>query len=144
MNEALQSQVEAYASGMRDSAQEQELARLLRQLPEEDRFAIVERCLSINSRIGLLFARKCLSQPRYFRAILVRGVETADAHNMGRWLQCAVPPLGWGRVFHVLEEMVKTHPRGVKKTLYHLPALMSPLASSARARYSKLCDLLED
>ncbi len=61
MNEDLAFQVKLYASGRRETVREKELAHLLRQEPEEDRYKIIQDCLQISHLLGLLFARKCLS-----------------------------------------------------------------------------------
>ena len=144
MNEDLAFQVKLYASDRRESVREKELAHLLRQEPEEDRYTIIQECLQISHLLGLLFARKCLSRPKYFKAILIEGIEIADAHGIQFWLKCTVSPLGMKRVLHILEEKVKVNPREVAKVLYHLPAYLSPMASSAMYRIYQLRKALEE
>jgi hypothetical protein len=138
MNEALASEIKLYAAGRRETEREKELLHLLRQEPEEDRYEIIQGVLSIRHLLGLLFARKCLSKPKYFNAILIEGIQIADAHGIQFWLECTVAPLGMKRVLYILEEMVKVNPVGVEKVLYHLPAYLSPNATNTRFRIQRL------
>ena len=113
-----------YARGRRDSKKETALAQRLRELPEDERFALIYECLQYRTVLGLSLATSCLQKPMYFQQILEQGLQRADASAIRFWLECAVPRLGVRRVLHVLTQTLETNPGAVEKALYWLPRFM--------------------
>lgn len=116
----LTAQPEDFVTRPRDSVRERELARRLRQLPEEDRFTFIRTLIDKDLVVGLLLARNCLRDRKYFETILDLGVKTADASFIKLWLQCVIPPLGFRRVVRLVTRKLATEPHGVEKAAYWL------------------------
>ncbi len=120
-----------YMRRPRDSKREYELARKLRQLPEEVRFAAIQEFIQFNLFMGLNLAYTCLSTPKYFRRMLDQALDTADASSMQYWLECVVPKLGYRRVMYVLSRKIDAQPVSVDNALYFMGKFLPPADNNA-------------
>lgn len=116
---------EDYMRRPRNSKREHELARELRQLPEEVRFSVIEEFIQFNLLMGLKLAYVCLQNPKYFRQMLDMALDTADASSIQHWLDCVVPKLGFRRVMYVLSKKIKAQPTQVDHALYFMGKFLS-------------------
>jgi hypothetical protein len=107
----------------RISEREREMARKLRQLPEEERFQFIQEALRrdrVARIVGLKLANACLRRKAYFENILDQGLETADASDIKIWLECVIPRLGFHKVVGLLTDKLATNPKVVDKARYWL------------------------
>jgi hypothetical protein len=102
----------------RDTKREEQLKRILRSAPEAERFAYIEELLLHNTMLGLIFAKSCLEDPQYCRVLLDRGLSTANASGIRRWLECLTPKLGFRYVLKKVEGLIDTDPRAADRALY--------------------------
>ncbi|MGH9839003.1 MAG: DUF433 domain-containing protein [Blastocatellia bacterium] len=133
--------VEDYVFRRRDSVWERELARQLRELPEAERFEFINEFLN-HTLLGLMFANKCLREPKYFKQLLYRGLETADASSIKEWLECVVPRLGFNRVIAILREEVERDPQAVDKAVYWMHGFVPDGDPEARQALRELVALV--
>lgn len=122
----------------RDSKREYELARKLRQLPEEARFAAIQEFIQFNLFMGLNVAYTCLRTPVYFRRMLDQALDTADASSIQYWLECIVPKLGFRRVLYVLSRKMEAQPASVDNALYFMGKFLPPADITALERLQGL------
>lgn len=133
--------VEDYVFRRRDSVWERELARQLRQLPEAERFEFISEFLD-HTLLGLSFATRCLRETSYFKLLLHRGIETADASSIQEWLNCVVPKLGFNRVIAILTEEVDRNPQAVDKAVYWMRGFVPDHDPDARQALRELIALV--
>lgn len=114
--------VEDYRMRRRDSRWERELARKLKQLPEQERLEFLSEFLSVNQLVALKLAEKCLSDRQSFETLLERGLREADSSTIRYWLESLVPRIGFSRVVRQLRNYSQdpTYQAGVKKARYWL------------------------
>jgi hypothetical protein len=126
--------VKDYANTRRDTLLERELVQKLRHSSEAERFQFIQELICQNSVLGLEIAKRCSLTKPSILSILNQGFETADASSIYRWLEFAIPKLGFRRVVLLLTERLETSPKTVEYALYWLPSLMpenDPRASVA-------------
>lgn len=136
-------QIEDYVTRPRNSVRERELARRLRQLPEEDRFTFIRTLLDTDFVVGLILASACLRQKKYFEAILDYGFKNHSS-RIELWLQCVIPRLGFRKVLHLVTDKLLTEPKAVEKAAYWLWGLRPRNDPAARQGLLKLNDLLRE
>jgi len=117
----MQAELEEYIHCRRDSKREQDFLRRLREIPEETRYAIIQRLLEKSHWLGLIMANGSLQNPRYFEAILQMGFKVGDASSIRFWLDCTVPKLGFRKVVCMLIALMGTNPVAVAKAIYWMP-----------------------
>ena len=117
----MQAELEEYVHRPRDTKREQEFLCRLREMPEEARYAIIQRLLEKDQGIGLLMASGSLQNPRYFEAILQMGFKVGDASSIRFWLDSTVPKLGFRKVVCMLIALTETNPVAVAKAIYWMP-----------------------
>jgi len=110
-----------YAEKLRDTATERELAKKLRSLPEEERFAFILEMLEVNLLVALELASACLRRQDLLTRLLEHGLaQVKDLSTIKYWLEHLIPRLGVRRVLGVLREQLDAHPFGVGSALYHM------------------------
>ena len=137
-------QIDDFVIRPRDSVRERELARRLRELPEEDRFTFIHKLLDKDPDVGLMLASACLRDKKYFEAILSHGLKTAGAGSIEIWLKCVIPKLGFRKVLQSVTDKLSSEPKGVEKAAYWLWVLRPKDDESTRERLLKLNDLLRE
>lgn len=137
-------QPEDFVTRPRDSVRERELARRIRELPEEDRFTFIRTLIDKDLVVGLLLARSCLRNTKYFETLLDQGLQTADASFIKLWLTCVIPPLGFRRVLRLVTDKLSTEPQGVEKAAYWLWVMRPHSDPPALQGLMKLNQLLRD
>jgi hypothetical protein len=121
--------VEDYVGRLRDTKVERELAKALRQEPEEERYRFIQQ-LFWHERfayptVAFELVRKCLHKRELLEAILQQGLEHGNASTIRWWLEAVIHGLGFRRVVTLLTERVKTDPVAVIKARYHLPLALA-------------------
>jgi hypothetical protein len=137
-------QPEDFVTRPRDSVRERELARRVRQLPEEERFTFIRTLIDKDVVVGLLLARACLRDRKYFKTILDQGLKTADASFIKLWLTCVIPPLGFRKVVRLVTDKLSTEPKGVEKAAYWLWVMRPHSDPDALQELLKLNHLLRE
>lgn len=137
-------EIEDFVIRPRDSVRERELARRLRELPEEDRFTFIYNVLDEDPEVGLMLASACLRDKKYFQAILSHGLKTGGAGSIELWLKCVIPKLGFRKVLQSVTDKLSSEPKGVEKAAYWLWVLRPKDDEAARERLLKLNDLLHE
>lgn len=112
-------------SGSRDPKKHTANCRALRALPERLRIKTIREVLDKNVVVGLKLASKTINDKRFFKEILDRGLETADASGILLWLECVIPRLGVRRVLRILQKRLQENPVAVAKALYWVPRFIS-------------------
>ena len=112
--------IEDFPIRPRDSVRERELARRLRELPEEERFEFIHTLLDKDSEVGLVLANACLWDPKYFEAILNMGFKPPHAPYIDQWLKCVIPKLGFRKVVYLVINKLDTEPKRVELAAYYL------------------------
>ena len=136
--EQLNKRVKEYLLASFDAVQQQELLRQLHDLAEEDRFDVVLKIIELDVTLGLTLARKSLSKPKYFEAILLKGIEQQEKSDIKLWLNCVFAPMGFKRVYSLLRREKKVDWRRVAGTLPVLPMFFNPNSVSQRSMYRDL------
>lgn len=100
-------------------------SKALMSLSEEQKFERV--CVLLEKDIveALRVANSTLKSKKYFRNLLERGLEVADASEIEVWLRYLVPRLGMRYVINVLEGKLIEKPQQVKKAMYWLPKFLN-------------------
>jgi len=117
----MQIEIAEYIHCPRDSKRETELLHRLRQMPEEERYSIVQRLLQQSVGLGLRLATGSLRQKRYFEEILEMGFREGNASTIRPWLECTVPKLGFRKVILLLGNRMDSDPVAVDNALYWMP-----------------------
>jgi DNA-directed RNA polymerase subunit RPC12/RpoP len=121
--------VEDYIGLRRDSKIEREIARTLRQFPEQERFRFLQEWLrhppAPGYSMGFTLVKTCLQKREYLEAILSLGLESADASRIRWWLD-SVNRLGIRRTAQFLARRAASHPEAVRKALYWLRHRVPP------------------
>jgi hypothetical protein len=136
--------IEDFIIRPRDSVRERGLARRLRELPEEERFAFIRTLLDKDYEVGLVLARACLRDKKYFEAILNIGFKTVHLPYIDSWLKCVVPKLGFRKVVHLVTDKLDTEPDGVQRAAYYLWYFRPKNDQKGRQLLLKLNDLLRE
>ena len=137
-------QIEDFVIRPRDSVRERELARRLRELPEEDRFTFIYNVLEKDPEVGLVLANTCLRDKKYFQAVLDHGLKKGGAGSIEIWLKCVIPKLGFRKVLQSVTDKLSSEPRGVENAAYWLWVLRPKDDEATRERLLKLNDLLRE
>jgi hypothetical protein len=116
--------VNEYVGKPRDTQREDELARALRELPEEQCFKFILDYLDHDVVVGLSLANRCLRGREYFERLLRRGLETADVSSIRFWLRACLPRLGPRRVTGLLSQLADVNPAAVVKAMYYSKVLI--------------------
>ena len=134
-------QAEDYVTRPRDSVRKREVAKRLRQLPEEERYEFVRTLLDKDYYVALVFATACLRETRYFAALLDHGFKTTPQY-IDDWLKCVVPKLGFRKVVYLVMSRLPAEPKGVELAAYHLWRLRPEHDQRAQKLLMKLNALL--
>ena len=111
----------SFASILRDTQVEKDIAKKLRQLDETDAFQFVLDMLDVNEFVALELAQKCLRTKDYFVRLLRLALERGTACSMEIWLRCVVARLGVRKVLDELTHLVDSQTVGISKMLFFLP-----------------------
>lgn len=116
--------IEDYATRLRDSKVERELAREVMKLPEPERLRFIDQLMNCGLPhcfpVGLWLAKTCLKERQSLEAILNQGLERGDASTIKYWLDAVVQGLGFRRVVRLISERIATDPESAIKAEYHL------------------------
>src|SRR4051812_47643494 len=124
--------VRDYASRVRDSKWERDLARELRKVPENERLEFVKELAVANPAVALILARKCLADKHSFESLLDQAINEANSSGIRYWLEAIVPRLGIRRVVAHLRRQSFANPEGVAQAAYWLP-MFSKLPGFSRS-----------
>ncbi len=116
--------IEDYASKLRDSKVERDLASQLLTLSEQERLLFVNELINCGLPhffpVGLWLAKTCLKDRQSLEAILSQGLARGDASTVKDWLDAVVHGLGFRRVVRLVLERINTDPESVIKAEYWL------------------------
>ena len=144
----MRSEVQQYLEGPRDSVRERELGLRLRQVPNPERYEIVQWAISQNVEIGLSLARRSLTRGEHFEAVLRQGLADAQGEEIRLWLYCVrgegYGPMGVVHFYQVLNDVQKQWPSEIENALHYLPEFFSPNGSAVRAGYALLLRRVHD
>lgn len=82
--------------------------------------------LPLHETVGLDLAMRSLKSHEFLLRILHRGLESANASSIRRWLECVTPRLGIRRVLGELLRNIDQFPEGIGRTIYFLPGMVAP------------------
>lgn len=137
-------QLEDYIGRRRDTQRERELASLLRQMPEAERFEYIQQALRKHVVVGLQLAHTCLRDNKNFVTLLHQGLQQADASSIHNWLETVAPHLGFKRVIYLLNQSLQDTPEAVDMALYWLPRMLPAGDVNGWNSYYKLRADLKD
>ncbi|HTU93126.1 MAG TPA: hypothetical protein VMF69_23800 [Gemmataceae bacterium] len=110
-----------YAYKLRDTLTERELAKQLRNLSEEERYAFILEMLDVHLLVALELANGCLRRRDLLTRLLEVGLSRVkDLSSITVWLERIVPRLGVRRVLEVLSSQLDLHPFAVGSALYFM------------------------
>jgi len=116
-----------FAGRLRDTLTERQIAKELRELAEEERYAFILEMLNISIPVALSLANSCLRRRDLLESFLKSGISIIkDASSIDLWLRCLIPRLGVRRTIHILKEHARSHPVAVESASYFLPAHIRP------------------
>ena len=133
--------IEDFVIRPRHSVRERELARRLRELPEEDRFTFIRTLLDKDFEVGLVLASACLRDKNYFKAILDYGLKNHSS-RIELFLKRVIPRLGFRKVLHLITDKLSTEPKAVEHAAYYLWVFRPKNDLAAYQGLLKLNDLL--
>ena len=121
-----------YLRNPRDAVAEDRLAIELRAMPSNDAEALIWQGISVNEKVGLLFAKRVIRERRFFEKLLKEALQRADAGMMRFWLEASLPKLGTRRVEQLVREAQAAAPIGAQKALYWLPRIQTAKEKKSR------------
>lgn len=128
-----------FADKVPDTATERELAKQLRTLPDDERFAFVLEMVNVDLVVALRLANACLQQREQFQRLLEHGLaRVKDLSAVDLWLNAVMPRLGVPRVLAVLREQLDAHPFAVGSALYFLQGYVKKEDTAAVAAFREL------
>ncbi len=130
-----------YADKVPDTATERELARHLRMLPDDERFAFVLEMVDVDLLVALRLANASLQEREQLQRLLEHGLtRVKDLSMIDLWLRAVVPRLGIGRVLAILREHLESQAFAVGSALYFLRGYVKKEDSLAVSAFRELCD----
>jgi hypothetical protein len=128
-----------YADKLRDTVTERELAKQLRTLPEEQRYAFILEMLDVHLIVALELANSCLRSRDLLTRLLEVGLtRVKDLSGINVWLERLVPRLGVRRVLEILRRQLDTHPFAVGSALYFMQGYVKKEDSPAIRAFQQL------
>lgn len=110
----------------------------LMSLSEEERFNRVCVLLEKDTVEALRIANSTLTSKKYFRDLLERGLESANASEIEIWLKYLIPRLGIRYIINVLSERVAQQPQQVRKASYWLQKFLKKSNDKELSLFKKL------
>lgn len=130
-----------YKDKLRNSVTERELAKELRKLPEEERFAFIVEMLEVKEPVAHELANACLRRHDLLTRFLEVGLaRVKDLSRVRDWLEALMPRLGYRGLCRVLRENLQSYPFAVGSSLYFMLGFLDRKDPSAVAA---LIDLWE-
>lgn len=128
----------------RNTKLENELVEKLRNLPSPESLEFIMQYIELDYSVGLLLAKRVLSDPEIFREILLVGLERGDASTIKHWLVVCLPPLGGRRLVREIEDAALEKPHAVEKTLYWLPRVIKNITPEIHGRLLKIRAIIDE
>jgi len=98
---------------------------MIKIISEEDWFMRVCHMINVDLVFALKMANSNLRSKKYFKDLLERGLEAANASDIELWLKYLLPRLGLRYIIHVLSERLVDKAHQVDKAMYWLPSLLT-------------------
>lgn len=122
-----------------DSRAYRDLRRMLRALPEEERFQFVLGMGELQANLAWALANTCVRKCSHLEALFRQGFLLADAHDMQFLLRAFAPRLGVVALARIIREYLSTSSSAVSSALYYIHRF----ASGQRER-DAICRLEND
>jgi ribosomal protein S18 acetylase RimI-like enzyme len=107
---------------LRDARIENQLAKELREISEEEAFERVKMLTHIDAKVGLSLARRVLKRRAYFESLLRDGLQGANESTIRAWIDSSARCLGAARVVEIVSERLEHDPLVVDNAVYWLRA----------------------
>lgn len=95
----------------------------LKKMEKADRHREILNMLDSKNFSAFELIPKCISDRAFLIELLAKGVEEADASQIGYWLKAIIQRLGFQRTVRSVHRLLEVNPKGVQRTLYWLPQL---------------------
>lgn len=133
--------VDDYLDVAHDAKKFRDLRRLIRALPEPERFDFIVEFAEVQPAVGWWLANACLRDRKLVERVFRRGFETTRIFRMSVLLGRTIPRIGLRRVLLIISEYVDSLPGAVDGALYALRGFFDGMSRREQVRFLGLLSL---
>lgn len=106
------------------SDEEKLFLKYLRSIDEEEAVEVLKYMVDQKSLISTVFAKRVLSSKIHVKSFFEYGVINSDAQSIKKWLDFAIPKLGFKSTVSLIEKLNNQSNRLLEKAVYWLPTFI--------------------
>jgi hypothetical protein len=106
-----------------NATHQNQLAKRLRELPEDRAFVKIKRLIDIEPKVGLKLANRVIHSVKLLEELLSDGLPVSNETTVRYWLESLGPRLGIDRTLGIIEEQDDPERKIAARAVYWLPSV---------------------